>query len=183
MPRINPVTDASAPDKSRPMLQNLRKALGGVPNILATLANSPAALQAYLGFGQALSGSKLSNAAREQIAVAIAGENSCGYCASAHTALGGKAGLAADELARNLRGESADPRTQAALDFARAVVIKRGHIADADLAAARQAGYGDDEIIDIIAVVAINIFTNYFNHIAGTEIDFPHVHVPEPATI
>jgi uncharacterized peroxidase-related enzyme len=183
MPRINPVTESNTPARSKPLIEGVRKGLGLVPNIMATMAHSPAALQAYLGFGQALGGGKLSGALREQIAVAVAGENSCGYCASAHTALGKKSGVQADELARNLRGESADPRTQAALDFARTVVIKRGHIADADLSAVRQAGYGDDEVIEIIAVVAINIFTNYFNHIADTAIDFPKVAVPEPASV
>lgn len=183
MPRIKPIRPDEAPAQSRTLLDGVQKALGITPNLMATLAHSPAALQSYLGFGQALSGGVLPGTTREQLAVAVAGENSCGYCASAHTLLGGKAGVKADELALNLRGESNDPHTAAAIQFARTVVSKRGFVSDADLAAVRHAGYSEAEIVEIIATVALNIFSNYFNHIAQTEIDFPVVEVPEPAAV
>ncbi len=180
MPRIKPVDPDQVPAKSKPLLEGVRQKLGITPNLMTTLAHSPAALQAYLGFGQALSGASLPGKLREQIAVAVAGENSCGYCASAHTLLAGKAGVPGDEAARNLRGESSDPRTAAALDFARTIVKKRGHVPDAALRSVRAAGFTEAEVIEIIATVAVNIFTNYFNHVAQTEIDFPVVDVPEP---
>lgn len=180
MPRIKPVDPNQVPAKSKPLLQGVQQALGMTPNLMATLAHSPAALQSYLGFGQALSGASLSGKIREQIAIAVAGESACGYCASAHTVLAGKVGVAAEEAARNLRGESNDSRTAAALEFARAIVRKRGFVSDADLQAVRAAGFADAEVVEIVATVAVNIFTNYFNHIAQTEIDFPVVAVREP---
>ncbi len=180
MPRINPVQGTEIPARSKPLLAGVQKALGMTPNLMATLAHSPAALQSYLGFGQALGSASLSAKIREQIAIAVAGENSCGYCASAHTLLAKGAGVDAEEAARNLRGESVDPRTAAALEFARTIVKKRGHISDEALRDVRSAGYSEAEVVEIIATVAVNIFTNYFNHIAQTEIDFPVVAVREP---
>jgi len=163
------------------MLDGVEKALGMTPNLMKTLAHSPAALDGYLKFGAALGGGTLSAAVREQIAIAVAGANSCGYCASAHTALGKKFGVDDAELNRNLRGESRDAKLQAALEFSRSVVEKRGFVDDREVEALRAAGCDDGEIVEIIANIAHNIFTNYFNHIAQTKIDFPEVSVPEPA--
>ena len=113
--------------------------------------------------------------------LANARENECDYCASAHTLIGKGTGLSATELAANLRGESADAKTQSALDFVRAIVATRGRVSDAQVQAVRAAGYGDGEIVEIVANVAANIFTNYFNHVAATQIDFPRVNAAAPA--
>ena len=182
MPRINPIDPGTAEGKARALLEGIRKKYGRVPNLLATLAQAPAALDAYLGLGQALGGGSLDAGLREQIAVAVAGANSCGYCASAHTAIGTTVGVDAAELEANLRGEAADPRTQAALDFALVIVEKRGWASDDDLQRVRGAGFGDGEITEIVVNVVANIFTNNFNHVAQTEIDFPVVEVGEPST-
>jgi AhpD family alkylhydroperoxidase len=104
-----------------------------------------------------------------------AGTNDCDYCASAHTLLGKHAGVPAAEAADNLRGRAADPRVQTALAFAKAIVVDRGRISTSQLQEVRTVGYSDAEIVEIIAHVALNTFTNYFNHIAVTEIDFPVV--------
>lgn len=177
MARIAPIDLAAADPKARTILEGVQKALGMTPNLMATLAHSPASLEAYLGFGQALAGGSLGGRLREQIAVAVAGANSCGYCASAHTAIGSNLGIEADELARNLGGSSQDARTEAVLGFARTLVGKRGWASDEDLAAVRAVGLSEGEIVEIVATVAINMFTNYFNHVADTEIDFPRVEV------
>ncbi|MFK7960286.1 MAG: carboxymuconolactone decarboxylase family protein [Phycisphaerales bacterium] len=181
MPRLNPIDRSAAPAPVAAQLDGIEKGLGGVPNIFLTMAQSPATLGAYLGLGQALGSSKLSAALREQIALTVAGINSCDYCASAHTLLGGKAGLAEDELARNLAGSSDDPATAAALAFAARIVEAKGFVTDDDLAAVRDAGYDDGQILDILTTVVTNVFTNWFNHIAQTEIDFPHVDAGEAA--
>jgi uncharacterized peroxidase-related enzyme len=149
--------------------------MGGVPNLIATLAQSPAALGGYLGLAGPLAGGSLKPSLREQIAVAVAGANACDYCASAHTMLGKKAGVSQNEIERNLDGVSNDPKTAAALSFAMKIVRDRGRILNADLKAVRDAGYPDSEVVEIIAHVALNTYTNYFNHIAETEIDFPLV--------
>lgn len=171
--RIQPNT---APDaKAQEQLDGAKKALGMVPNLFTTLAHSPAALDYYMSGVGALGKTKISGALREQLALVTAGANACDYCASAHTALGGMQKIDASELTKNLNGTSSDAKTQAALTFARKIVDLRGHVADSDVQAVRAAGYNDAEIVEIVAVVSQNIFTNYFNHIAGTEIDFPKV--------
>lgn len=173
MPRIQP--NATPDAKSQELLAGVKKMLGGTPNMFTTLAHSSGALGMFVHSLGALAGGKLSGALREQIALTVAGANGCDYCASAHTALGKMNKVSEGELAQNLESKSADAKIQAALLFARKIVVARGHVSDADLQAVRAAGYNDGEIVDIVAVTCVNIFTNYFNHIAGTEIDFPLV--------
>ncbi len=183
MTRIKPIDVDQAEGKTKSMLENVNKAVGMVPNLMRTLAHSPAALDAYLGFGKALGGGSLSAKLREQIALTAANVNACEYCASAHTALGKKFGIDATELQRNLQASSRDPKVEAALRFAKAVVVRQGWVTDEELEHVREAGYSDGEINEIIATTAISIFTNYFNHVAGTEVDFPVVEVGVPATV
>lgn len=180
MPRINPINLAKADGRATALLDVVQKTLGMIPNLMRTMAQSPAVLDAYLGFGKALGGASLSPQLREQIALAVAGENSCGYCASAHTAVGRKLGLDDDELSANLNSLSRDPKTQAALEFARRLVIERGWVNDDDLQRVRDAGYTDGAIAELVATVALNLFSNYFNHVAQTEVDFPRVQVHQP---
>lgn len=175
MPRIQKLDPASAPQKTKDLLAAVKVQFGGVPNLIAAMAHSSAALGGYLGLAGALAAGELQPALREQIAVAVAGANSCDYCASAHVMLGAKAGIPKDEIERNLTGASNEPRTAAALAFVTGIVRERGHLADADLEAVRAAGFSEGEIVELVAHAALNIFTNYFNHIADTEIDFPRV--------
>jgi uncharacterized peroxidase-related enzyme len=181
MSRLNPIDPAQAEGKAKSLLDAVQQKLGITPNILRTMANAPAALEAYLGFNQALAGASLDSKTRESIALTVAGANGCDYCASAHTALGGMLGIPAGELSANLAGRSDDERLNAILHFANAVVAKRGWVNDTEVAALRAAGLGDGEITEIIATVAFNIFTNYFNHIAQTDVDFPLVETTKAA--
>lgn len=177
MSRIIALNPSESPAAAQPMLAEVHKKLGMVPNLFKTFAHSPAVLNYYLAGSEALAGGKLSAALREQIALASAGSNECDYCASAHTLIGKGAGLAAGEMTRNLSARSEDAKTQAALNFVAAIVEKRGRISSAELQAVRAAGFGEAEVVEIIANTAANIFTNYFNHIAETEIDFPVIRV------
>lgn len=174
MQSIPPINLAS-PGVAADVVATVKAKMGGIPNIFATMAQSPAVLEGFLAFGDALSKGRLNAAIREQIALTVAGENECDYCASAHTFIAKSAGVSAEEAARNLRGSATDPKTAAILKFARDVVVTRGIPGDDALDAIREAGVSDSEIVEILANVAINIFTNYFNHVAGTEIDFPSV--------
>jgi len=173
MTRIKP--NPTPDPKSQELLGEVKKMLGSTPNVFTTLAHSSAALGLLVGALGALSTSKLSGGLREQIALTVAGANGCDYCASAHTALGKMNMISQDELTRNLQAESGDTKTQAALTFARKIVNARGRVSDSDVQALRSNGYGDSEIVDIVAVTCVNIFTNYFNHVVGTEVDFPMV--------
>lgn len=176
MQYIAPI-DTSVPGPATEVLAGVKKKLGMVPNMFATLANSPAALESYLAFGGALDKGSLNKGLREQIALAVAGVNECDYCASAHTFIANSLGVKSVETTRNLAGESADPKTAVILKFVVDVVRNRALLADnaAALQDLRQAGVTEAEIVEILANVAVNIFTNYFNHVAGTEIDFPAV--------
>jgi uncharacterized peroxidase-related enzyme len=175
MQRIQALDFAAAPPASQVWLSVIHKKLGMVPNLLKTIAHSPAALRSYVQQTEALATGELPAALREQIALVTAGTNACDYCASAHTLLGKQAGLNTIEAADNLRGRAAEPRVRAALTFAQAIVQGQGRVSDAELQAVRDAGYGNAEIVEMVAHVALNIFTNYFNHIAGTVVDFPLV--------
>ncbi|QEG36893.1 carboxymuconolactone decarboxylase family protein [Bythopirellula goksoeyrii] len=173
MARIQPVNKDAADTTQQHILDTVKKKMGMVPNLIATMANSPAVANAYLGFSQQLSTGALSPRLREQIALAVGEVNSCDYCLAAHTALGKGAGLSESETCDARRAEAKDDAERFALEFAQKVVRDRGVVSDDDLQQVREAGYTDGEIAEIVANVALNIFTNYFNHVAGTEVDFP----------
>lgn len=175
MPTIPALDPATTDNAARPLFDAVQKQLGVVPNIFRTLGQSPATLQALLGFNTALAGGKLSARQREQIALACAGANACDYCASAHSALGAMAGLGKEEMTRNLAGDSADAQTAALLGFVRKVVERRARVEAIEVDRLRAAGFGHAQIVETIGHIAANLFTNYFNHVAGTEIDFPVV--------
>ncbi len=175
MPRLNAIDPAHASGKTADLLDAVHQKLGVVPNLLRTFANAPAALEGYLGLSGALAQSSLGAELNEKIALTVAGINGCDYCASAHSAIGKGAGIDRAEIEKNLEGYSSDERTSAILDFAGKLVEARGRVDDDDLDEVRQAGVSDQEIAEIVAAVALNIFTNYFNHVADTEIDFPVV--------
>ena len=181
MQRIQALSPNAFPELCKPMLDAVHKELGMLPNVFKTFAHSPAVVQFYLAGSQALAGGALPAALREQIALVTAGENECDYCASAHTLMAKGAGVAAGEMAHNLRGRSENAKTQAALDFAKLIVRNRGRVTDVQLAAVRAAGYSEAEVVEMIANVVANIFTNYFNHIAGTVVDFPLINAAAAA--
>jgi uncharacterized peroxidase-related enzyme len=173
MPRVNPITETAATPEARAALAEIRGAFGAVPAMFATVAHSPAALGAMWGAFKALGGGRLGAALGEQIAVAVADRNRCDYCLAAHTALGRKAGVSAEAMAEAQAGRSADPRTAAALSFAVKVVEGRGQVGDADVAALRAAGFDEGEVVELIAHVALNLFTNYVNVALDVAVDFP----------
>ena len=175
MPRIQPVDPESAAGKTKELLEKVKAKAGRVPNILKTMAHSPAVLESYMVFSEAAAGSSLSPQLREQIALVVGQENGCNYCLAAHSAMGKMAGLSKEEISSSRKGESSDPKTKAALQFAQKLVKQRAEVTDEDVALLTQAGYSQGEVLEIVTVVVLNIFTNYFNHVVETEIDFPKV--------
>ncbi|MEU3465408.1 carboxymuconolactone decarboxylase family protein [Streptomyces sp. NPDC006733] len=176
--RLSTVDPASAEPAAKGLLAKVEHALGATPNMMRAMATSPAVLDGYLSFSGALSKGLLPASLREQIALVSAAENSCEYCYAAHHVLGARAGVSAEDLAAGGHAHASDPKAAAALRFARSVLRTKGFVADADLDAVRAAGYGDGEIGEIIGAVALNIFTNYFNSVARTDVDFPAVDLP-----
>ncbi|GAA3066216.1 carboxymuconolactone decarboxylase family protein [Rhizobium viscosum] len=175
MSRISIPAKDDVPEATKPTLDAIQKALGSVPNIFRLVANSPAALTAFTSFQNALSRT-FDVKTRERIALAVAEVNGCDYCLSAHTYLGlNFAKISPEEIALNRKGVSADARAHAAVSFAVKIAEARGHVTDADIANVRAAGFSDAQIVEIVALVAENTFTNYLNEVAKTDIDFPVV--------
>ncbi len=183
MPRIpQPATISDTPEKSQPLLEAVVKQLGSAPNLFRLVATSPQALEGYLGLSGALGKGALPAATRERIALAVAEVNGCDYCLSAHTYLGKNLAKLDDaEITANRSGASNDPKADAAVRFAASVAREHGHISDADFAAVRLAGYTDAQVIEIVQHVALNVWTNYFNNVFQTEIDFPIVEARKAA--
>ncbi len=176
MSRIPTPPVEQAPEMSRPLLAAVQKQLGTVPNLFKIISNSPAALEAYLGFSGALGKGALAASTRERIALAVAEVNGCGYCLSAHSYLARKlAGLDDTEIAANRNGSSNDIKADVAVRFAVKLAHERGQVSNADISALKHGGYTDAEIVEIIAHVALNVFTNYLNESLKTVIDFPVV--------
>ncbi len=172
MTRIAPVTPENATPETAETLTGVKKKMGMVPNIVGTMANSAAVANAYLGFSGALSG-KLTATLRERLALVTGQANDCRYCLAAHSLMGKGVGLCEDEIIAARQGTAGDPKEAAAVAFASKIVENRGRVTDGDVEAVRSAGYSDGEITEIIANVALNLFTNYFNHVTDPMIDFP----------
>lgn len=175
MTRLALVNPAEASPDRKVILDQIQSAFGVVPNMFKSIANSPAALRAMWGFFGALGQGRLGARLGEEIAVAVANRNRCEYCLAAHTALGQKAGANLEEMAQAQAGTSRDPRTAAALAFALKLVDHRGHLEVADVEAIRAAGFDEEQIAEILAHVALNLFTNYTNVAFEVPIDFPKV--------
>ncbi len=179
MSRLPVIDPSTAQGKAKELLDAVKAKLGLVPNMTRVMANSPAALQAYLGFSGALAAGLLDPKTREQLALVTAQQNHCDYCLSAHTAIGKMVGLNHEQIVASREGNGGSERATAALTFARRVLESKGEIHESDLADVRAAGYSDGEIAEIIAHVALNVFTNYFNVATKVDIDFPKVSYSE----
>ncbi len=165
----------TAPATAKQTLESVKKGLGMVPNMAGAMANSPAVLASWVQFNAALGGGTLPAAIRERIALLTAETNECGYCLSAHTALGKMAGLGASEIDAARDGQASEATAQAALTFATRILETRGGVEASDIDAVRSAGFTDAQIAEIVGAVALNYFTNIFNRAFDVDIDFPRV--------
>jgi uncharacterized peroxidase-related enzyme len=174
MSRIAAVDPETAPATVKPLLEGVARGLGVTPNLFRVAAQSPSALEALVSFFGAVGKGRLDARTREAIALAVSEANGCDYCLSAHTALGKGAGLDERAIAEARQGKSDDARRTMLLALARATVDNRGRVGGM-FDEARRAGLSDAELVELIANVALTIFTNYLNEFAGTDIDFPVV--------
>ena len=173
MPTIRPADRAALDAKTNASLDQVQKKLGVVPNMFLTWAHSPVALDAYLQLANVAARGTLDAKQRELIAVAVGDANGCDYCLAAHGAIGRSVGLDDAQIAQ-ARGASAhNARDAAKLKLAKQIVEQRGLLSPADVAAFKSAGHTDADVLEVLVNVVLNIYTNYTNHIAGTEIDFP----------
>ena len=175
MPRLPAISPDHAAGRAKELLDGVQAKLGMIPNLMRTMVNSPAVLEAYLDFKGALAMGSLPATLREQIALTVAEINGCDYCLAAHSAVGKIVGLSHQDILDSRQGTSPTRRVEAALQFARTVVHQRGWVGGDDIARLRRVRYGDGEIAEIVANVALSLFSNYFNHVARTDVDFPAV--------
>ncbi len=183
MPFLTAVDPATATGESKALFDPIERRLTRVPNMIRVMANSPAILETYLHFNAAFEHTKLSPKLRGLITVAVSEINGCDYTLSTAMALGRREGLSDDQLEAARRAEADDAKAASVLRFAARVIRQRGHVLPAELDALRLAGFGDEEIVEIIAAVALNLFHNYFNLIVKTDVDFPLVRTGHPAAL
>jgi uncharacterized peroxidase-related enzyme len=175
MNRIAQLDPAQATGKTKQLFDDVHAKLAVVPNLFRVLGNAPAALEGYLKFRGALAGGSLNARVREQIALTVAQSNICGYCLSAHTYLAAELRLTQNDIVSAIHAAAVTAKTDSILKLVRSIVVQRGELSDSDLDRARYCGLTDGEIVETIANVALNIFTNYVNHVARTLVDFPEV--------
>ncbi|CAN7477740.1 MULTISPECIES: carboxymuconolactone decarboxylase family protein [Duganella] len=175
MTRIATIETATANAEQKALLDAIQGQLGMVPNFLKVFANSPVALRAFLGLHGIANGGTLDAPTRERIALALAQQNGCEYCVSAHTAIGRKAGLSGDEMTAARNGGSEDAQAAVAVKFAQSLMEKKGEISAVELAEIRGAGYSESDIVEIITHVGMNFLTNILGKASRVEIDFPKV--------
>ena len=181
MARIKIVDPAQATGKSKELLTVLQNSIKSLPNLAKALANSPAALKAWMEFDGALGKGSLDAKLRQEIALAIGQKNGCEYCVSAHTVMGKLTGLTEQQILGSRQGQGTSPKATAAVTFARELLAKRGQVPAGSVQALRDQGFSDGEIAEIVAHVALNIFTNYFNIALDVDVDFPRVALDQVA--
>lgn len=174
MSRVKPISPEEAQSEVKAIYQDFEKKLGKVPNIFLNMGNSAAALKAFLGLSEAADQTSLSPLLREQIALVVSQVNHCQYCLSAHTAIAKGLGVKEQDILSARHGESQETKSHAILKFAKTVVESRGHVSNQDIATLKAAGVNDQELVEIIVLIILNMYTNYFNLITDPKVDFPH---------
>lgn len=180
MQRLHSVNPEVAQGRTKELLDTVQQAFGVIPNTAKVMANSPAVLDSFLAFSNAMGGAKIDGKLHNQVKLTTSQSNACEYCTSILSAVAPSAGLSMDEILAGRTGNSDDRRAKAALTFANDVLESRGKVSNGQLAAARDAGFDDTEIVEIVASVVLGCFTNFLNNVADTELDFPQA---EPVAV
>lgn len=173
MTRLNSVDPAVATGRTKDLLDRVLQNRGRIPNMIRLMANSPAALGGYVNFAAALAGAALSAEVRDSVSILVAADGAADYNLAVVSAIARKTGLSDADIAAAQRAQAKDPRIQAALRFSEIVLENRGHVSPSNLDTLMEAGFTDGEVTEIIAVIALNIYRNYFSLVAAPEIDFP----------
>jgi uncharacterized peroxidase-related enzyme len=175
--RIALPTDEQLPAASQPIVDAATKQLKMTPNLFRIMALSPNALNGWAGLQGALA-KTLDAKVRDGIALAVSQVNGCQYCLSAHSYVASTlANIDDDEIQLNRSGQSRTPKTAAAVAFAKKLMETHGKVSEDDLRTVRAAGFTNANIVEIIALSAQFLLTNFVNNAFDTEIDFPAVNV------
>ena len=164
----------SAPQDSKPILENSRKSMGMIPNLHAVLAESPQTLKAYGTLHELFTNTSFNNDEITVVWQTINVDHECHYCVPAHTAIAKQMGVS-EEISQALRDETPlpDDKLEALRTFTKQVIAKRGNLEKADLDAFFSAGYGQQQVLEVILGLAQKTISNYVNHIAETPLDDP----------
>jgi uncharacterized peroxidase-related enzyme len=177
MSRLSVPNLESATGATAEVYGQIKKAIGSIPNTFAAIgAHGPDALKAIMLADGVLAAGSLSKRDQETIKLVISGAAGCDYCVAAHSLLGKLAGLRPEELKKiRERLPTGDDKRDALIRFVSKLAASSGTVSDADFAAIKAAGYTDAQLVDISLAFATTVFTNVFNRINDTEIDFPPV--------
>ncbi|MBU0468272.1 MAG: carboxymuconolactone decarboxylase family protein [Candidatus Omnitrophica bacterium] len=173
MADIQVLSIEQAPEKSKPLFEAIKGKFGKIPNIFALMAYSPATLEAFLSYKELLSKGELSSQEQEAVSLVVAQQNKCDYCLAAHSAIAKTLGISDEEILRNRKCDSSDQKIKALLALSRNIVATNGFPSDGNIDAFIEAGYSKSALVELVGFVALNIFTNYLNHVVKTPIDFP----------
>lgn len=176
MSRLKAIMSKKAQGQVNELFATIKKMTGGmVPNVYQGLASSPEILKAYLQTNDYLAKGNLSGSEREIIALVVSQANRCEYCLAAHTLVGGMQGLKLEQMRAIRRGDPSESKIAALVTFVQAILSQRGAVTDQELANFKSAGYFDAQVPDVVLTIAMTIFTNYFNHVHQTVVDFPKI--------
>ncbi len=173
MNRITPVTEHNVEQSAQNMLHQIQKRFGRVPKMFQNMANSPSTLQAFASLSECCEKTSLSPKLRHEIGLLMAELNQCNYCIAAHSQLAKAMKFPENDILKARQGLTEDAKSQAILDFCKAIVDERGGVSDQEVQKLKGQGVTDQELCEIVLLVTFNMFTNYFNKVADTEIDFP----------
>lgn len=167
-----PVTIATTPEMSKPMLEKVQKSLGFIPNLIAIFANNPTVLEGYLALGRVFEKSSFSPTERQLILLAASVENNCNYCAAAHSAIA-KSLLTPPEVIAAVHGNThiPDPKLNALVSLVRELVRERGYAEAKTIQKFLDAGYAKEQVMEILLGIALKTISNYLDHISPTPLD------------
>ena len=172
MPTYPIHTIASAPEKSKPALEQLQQAFGALPNVAAVLANSPQLINSLACVFQQVHSGSLTELEIQVVLLTDAVANACEYAVAFHTALAVQQGVSLDETNAIREGRApSDQRFAALSTLAKTLIEKRGHLGDQEVAAFLDAGFSSEQILEVIAVVAASTITNYAGTIANPPLE------------
>lgn len=165
-------TPETAPADSKPLLERARKAYGFNPNLLATMAEAPALLEGYMTLAGIFDKTSLTDTERQIILMTNNRLNGCAYCMAAHTTISQMKGVR-DDVVQSLRENTpiADAKLEALRQFAEQVNLSRGWPSEKDVNAFLAAGYGPQQILEVVLGTGLKVLSNYTNHVAETPID------------
>ena len=175
MKHLEKISKNNAKSESLVLLEQVQEKYCFIPNLMSTFANSPVTLKAYLALADLMGKTSFTSEEQQAILLATSVENNCEYCVAAHSMIALKmAGMKSETLESILKGSKiSNSKIDALVKFTRKVVKSRGFVDDLLVKEFLAAGYGQQQILEVVLGVTMKTLSNYTNHLAETEIDVP----------